>query len=121
MKGHPMNPQQEDKGLSLLTTKIVLRATALVCVGLSPARIEAVAYPLAEAIVDIVIAQGNSTTKPQPVRMSNYTTFELWNQILDEVAKCIPCVDDLEVIGCDLTRSQRKRFLEGKWRTEGNT
>lgn len=110
----------EYKTLSILITETVLRATGTVCVGLSPARIEAVAFPLAEAVIDIVISQGNTAQKAAPVRMTNYTTFELWNQILDEISKTIPCVDSLEVIGCDLTRTQRQRFLEGKWRTEGN-
>ena len=115
-----METSQQDKPLSVQITEIVPRATATVCVGLSPARIEAVAYPLAEAVIDIVISQGNDVRKPVPVRMSNYTTFELWNQILDEIAKSIPCVDKLEVIGCDLTRKHRKQFLSNEWGTAGN-
>lgn len=111
---------QQDKSLVTLITEIVLCATATVCEGFSPSRIEAVAYPLAEAVIDIVMSQGNMEGKLAPVRMSNYTTFELWNQILDEVAKSVPCVDSVEVIGCDLTRAQRKRFLANEWRTEGN-
>ena len=106
----------ERRPLSVLTTEITLKATAKVCQGFSSWRIEAIAVPLAEALVDIVIAQGNAAYKHPPIQVSNYITFELWNQILDEVQKEIPCVAQLEVVGRDITRTQRTKFLEGSWR-----
>ncbi len=112
---------QAERSLSQLTTKITLAATAKVCQGFSPWRIEAIAVPLAEALVEIVISQGNTALKHQPVIVHNFITFELWNQILDEVQKEIPCVTQLEVVGRDLTRTQRARFLEGAWRDNGKT
>jgi hypothetical protein len=108
--------QVSSKGLLALTTKITLAATAKVCEGFTPWRIEAIAIPLAEELIDIVISQGNTAYKHEPVRVSNYITFELWNQILDEIAKEIPCVSHVEVIGERITRGQRARFLEGSWR-----
>jgi hypothetical protein len=110
---------QVAKSLAALTTEITMAATAKVCQGFTPWRIEAIAVPLAEALVDIVISQGNTAIKHHPVVVSNYTTFELWNQILDEIAKEIPCVSTLEVIGRDMTRAQRAAFLTGDWRKNG--
>jgi hypothetical protein len=110
---------QESKSLEALTTEITMKATAKVCQGFTPWRIEAIAVPLAEALVDIVISQGNTALKHPPVTVSNYITFELWNQILDEIAKEIPCADTIEIIGRDLTRAQRARFLAGEWRANG--
>ena len=113
--------RQAVQSLSSLTTKITLAATAKVCHGFSPWRIEAIAGPLAEALVDIVISQGNTALKHAPVTVSNYITFELWNQILDEVQKEIPCVASLEVVGSNITRKQRAVFLEGSWRNNGKS
>lgn len=107
------------KSLTVLTTEITMAATARVCQGFTPWRIEAISVPLAEALVDIVVGQGNTARKYPPIRVSNYTTFELWNQILDEIQKEIPCVNQLEVVGESLTRSQRARFLEGGWKANG--
>ncbi len=113
--------RQKEQSLSALTTKITLAATARVCQGFTPWRIEAIAGPLAEALVDIVISQGNTAHKHPPVIVYSYTTFELWNQILDEIQKEIPCVSQLEVVGRELTRAQRAKFLEGSWRNNGKT
>lgn len=110
---------QSEKSLSALTTKITLAATAKVCRGFTPWRIEAIAAPLAEALVDIVISQGNTAYKHHPIIVHNYRTFEIWNQILDEIQKEIPCVSQLEVLGKDFTRTQRAQFLEGSWRNNG--
>jgi len=109
--------KEEPTSLARLTTEIVLRCTAKVCHGFAPWRIEAIAAPLGEALIDIIVSQGNSAMKHHPVTVSNYSTFELWNQILDEIQKEIPCANQLDAIGERVTRAQRAIYLEGAWRT----
>src|SRR6185369_13228913 len=99
------------KSLEALTTEIALRATAKVCQGFTPWRIEAIAGPLAAALVDIVIEQGNTAFRREPLLVNSYTTFEIWNQILDEIAKEIPCAGELEIIGKGFSRAERAKFL----------
>lgn len=114
-----MESRQAQWGLQETITKIVLAAAYKVCRGFPPAVIEVVACTLAEGITDLVVEQGNTAHKPAPIVMSNFTTFVLWNRILDEVALSIPCVDSLEVIGISVTRTQRKSFIE-KFGTKGD-
>lgn len=98
-------------------TEIAMRATATACVGMHPSRVEAVAVPLAQALVDVVIGQEgiqNSDVKIF-VETPNYIVFELWNRILDEVVKEIPAANQIEVAGI-CTRSSRLELMSDEWK-----
>ena len=104
--------------LEVRVTEIAMRATASACVGMHPSRIEAVAVPLAQALVDVVIGneegkQGEG--KKHFVEVPNYIVFELWNRILDEVEKEIPAASQIDVSGL-CTRSDRREFMSEAWK-----
>ncbi len=108
-----MTPQE--KTLSRLITEIALRCTAKVCVGFSPARVETVAAPLSEGLIELVIVQGDRLeTADFAVKAPNYHCFELWNRIIDEIEKEIPIAAKIEVTAT-VTRAQRRNFNEGQW------
>jgi hypothetical protein len=103
--------------LEAKVTEIAMRATANACVGMHPSRIEAVAVPLAAALVDVVIGNEGSqqAVQKQSVEVPNYIVFELWNRILDEVEKEIPAANQIEVYGT-CTRSDRRELMSEKWK-----
>lgn len=107
------------RSLENLIFEIALRATAKVCEGFEPSRIEAIAKPLALALTDIVVEQGNDPVEKYPVEVSNYIIFEIWNQIMDEVVKEIPIGSRVEITGNKFTRTDRAKFLRGDWRVNG--
>src|SRR5688572_11920396 len=105
-------------GLEATVTEIALRATATACPGMHPTRIEAVAVPLAAALVDVVIGNESGTQdarKKHHVDVHNYIVFELWNRILDEVEKEIPAAMQIEVTVKSCTRAERREFHSDKW------
>ncbi len=104
--------------MELVISEITIRATAKVLgPGAHPSRVEAVSTPLAEAIEDLVIAQGNQKENPV-VTLKSYMVWELWNRILDEVEKEIPIASQIQVILTDpATRAERRVVASETWRT----
>jgi len=103
--------------LEAQVTEIAMRATAKACEGMHPTRLEAVAVPLAQALVDVVIGNEGvqDSDKKHFVEVPNYIVFELWNRILDEVEKEIPAASQIEVAGV-CTRSDRRELFSDSWR-----
>lgn len=101
--------------LERMISEIVLRNTATVLEGAHPSRIEAVAAPLAEAVVDLVISQGSAKDPVIPIKSA--LVFFLWNDILDLIEKEIPAAGYIEVkLTVELTRKDRRDYSSGKWR-----
>lgn len=105
--------------MELVISEITMRATTKV-IGKEahPQRIEAISAPLAEALVDLVVAQ-NSNPKTLPVvDLKTYMVWELWNRIIDEIEKEIPVASKIQVnlIG-PATRAERRLVTEETWRT----
>jgi len=100
------------RSLQTLASEIVLRCTAKVLIGLPPDRIEAVAAPLTQGVIDMIVSQGENKHVPMTVN-KGYPVFELWCRILDEIEKEIPCVANLEVVGM-VTRGERRAYLK-RW------
>jgi hypothetical protein len=96
--------------LRLLISEIAYRATAKILVSYHPSRITAVAEPLVDFILGIVIALENKQPL-SPISTDNFVVWELWNKILDEIEKEIPAVKHIEVLGPKATRSERKRTV----------
>jgi hypothetical protein len=105
--------------MELVISEITFRATSKV-IGKEahPQRIEAVAAPLAEALVDLVVAQGSNPKSLPVVDLKTYMVWELWNRILDEIEKEIPIASKIQVnlIG-GATRAERKAVTEETWRS----
>ncbi len=108
-------PAETLTGLEKLTTEILYRCVATVCVGFSPARIAAIAEPLEEALVEMVIIQDKETPKVREITTSNYVVFELLNRILDMVELEIPVAAYIE-LKTAANRTDRRRFLSGAWK-----
>ncbi len=108
----------ERTGLERTVTEIAMRATATVCEGIHPSRLEAVAYPLAEALMDVLIDRdsGETNEKMYRVEVPDYTVFELWNRILDEVEKEMIAANKIEVIVNRCTRTERRGLFSEAWK-----
>lgn len=100
-------------------SEIVLRATSKVLGPTAhPSRVEAVAAPLSEALIDLVVAEGNTTSPAPVIDIGNYLVFELWNRILDEVEKEIPIAAKIEVVTKNIVKRSDRRFVNNEdWRT----
>lgn len=100
-----------------LISEITMRATATVLgPEAHPSRVERIAAPLAEAIVDLVVSQGNSKDKTE-VTLDDFLAWEIWNRVLDEVEKEIPAVSRIEVIlNTKATRTFRRAVILGDWK-----
>lgn len=120
-------PEEAPRGLESLISEIVLRCVGTVCFGFSAARVEAVAWPLRDAVVELVISAENqqqqqrgvgvgvavegSRDYPLVMKADSYASFDLMCRILDHVELEIPIVGQIEVIGA-VSRSQRSRIVE---------
>jgi hypothetical protein len=93
--------------------KIVLRCVATVCRDLKPAEVWRIAEPLIEAVTDAVVFQ-HELTQPgtMQVKTNHYVSFELFNRIIDEIAKEIPCADKINVWCENMSRAQRREYID---------
>jgi hypothetical protein len=95
-----------------LISEIVLRCTAKVCHDIKPDKISNIADPLIDAVVDMVAFQTEEKPTGFSVKTNHYVSFELFNRILDEIAKEIPCADRVNVWCENMNRTQRRDYLD---------
>lgn len=90
-----------------LISEIVLRSVANVLPNTSPKDIEAVADGLITMIEGLVVGVRENAV----IHADSFRTFVIWNEILDRVEKEIPVINDKIIVNGQVTRQQRKDFL----------
>ena len=91
--------------------EIVTRCIHTAWPTLTGDRVVAIAEPLTQAFLDIIVGGTHGYgTEPYTVKVASFTTFELWNRILDEIQKELPQAQWIEVTAERVTRSQWKAF-----------
>lgn len=100
-----------------LISEITMRATSKVLgPGVHPQRVAAIAEPLVDGIMDLVVSQ-DSQSEPPAVTFKDYVAWEIWNRIIDEIEKEIPVVSEINVVlNGQASRKDRALLVSDEWR-----